>query len=279
MLGSACLTTIGAPGDVVWGTIRSPGGAKLLPEAFRMRLIAGVDASDMDSVARAIETARPDVVINCIGMVKQLSGAKDPLVALPLNALFPHRLAHLCGIARARLIHVSTDCVFSGGEGLRREEDRPDADDLYGVSKRLGEVESDHAITLRTSIIGHELTGAHSLIDWFLGQPGPVKGFTQAVFSGLPTVTLAGVMRDYVVPRPDLHGLYHVSAAPIAKYDLLKLVAQAYGKDVEINPSADLVIDRSLNSDRFREATGWGPPSWRDLITEMHDYAKKMGRA
>ncbi|MBX9574764.1 MAG: SDR family oxidoreductase [Caulobacteraceae bacterium] len=269
MLGSACLKIFAADGSTVFGTVRSFGALDLFPDAVRPNLIVGVDAADMDSVAHAFEVSRPDVVVNCIGMVKQLAQSKDPLVALPLNALFPHRLMRLCGATGARLVHVSTDCVFTGDAGLYSESDRPDADDLYGVSKRLGEVDALHAITLRTSIIGHELTGSRSLIDWFLSQQGPVNGFTKAVFSGLPTVELAAVIRDHVVPRPELHGLYHVSAQPIDKFTLLTLVAEAYGKTVEIVPSESLVIDRSLNSDRFRTATGWSPAPWPELVARM----------
>ncbi len=269
MLGSACLKTLGRAGDVVRGTVRSAGSIRQLPEVLKAGVLSGVDAGDFDSVTRAIEVVRPNVVVNCIGMVKQLAESKDPLVALPINALFPHRLQRLCAVANARLIHVSTDCVFSGDRGLYLESDRPDADDLYGVSKRLGEVDAANAVTLRTSIIGHELNGARSLIDWFLAQEGPIDGFTRAVFSGVPTVELARIIRDFVVPNPQLRGLYHVSAEPIDKHTLLNLVAREYGRQTVINPSERLVIDRSLNSDRFRAATGYAPPTWPDLIALM----------
>jgi dTDP-4-dehydrorhamnose reductase len=170
------------------------------------------------------------------------------------------------------LVHVSTDCVFSGAKGHYLETDFPDAYDLYGRSKLLGEVDYPHAITLRTSIIGHELSGNRSLIGWFLAQQGSVKGFARAVFSGLPTVELARVVRDCVLPRPALRGLYHVAAQPINKCDLLKLVAATYGKTIKIVPSEDLVIDRSLNADRFRVATGYVAPPWPDLIQRMFEF-------
>ena len=269
MLGNACLKALGRPGDVVRGTVRSAGSIRQLPEALQAGVLSGVDAGDFDSVTRAIEVVRPDVVVNCIGMVKQLAESRDPLVALPLNALFPHRLQRLCAVADARLVHVSTDCVFSGDRGMYLESDRPDADDLYGVSKRLGEVDAANAVTLRTSIIGHELSGARSLIDWFLAQEGPIDGFTRAVFSGVPTVELARIIRDFVVPHPQLRGLYHVSAEPIDKHTLLSLVTREYGRQTVINPSERLIIDRSLNSDRFRAATGYAPPAWPDLIALM----------
>lgn len=277
MLGNACMRLVGAPGDQVWGAVRSRTSFERFGENILQRLVAGVDAEDFATVERVVGEKRPDVVVNCVGIVKQLAEADDPLVALPLNALFPHRLARLCASAGARLIHISTDCVFTGSRGMYREEDRPDADDLYGVSKRLGEVDFPGAITLRTSIIGHELQGSRSLLNWFLAQSGTVHGFTKAIFSGLPTVELAHVIRDQVVPRTDLQGLYHVSAEPISKYDLLCLIRDVYGRDIEVTPSDRLVIDRSLDSSRFRAATGWEPPPWPAMVREMHSDAMSTG--
>jgi len=273
MLGNAVLRLFsGTDGVRALGTVRSARGARLLPAALHASLIEGIDVEQFDSLARAIALAKPDVVVNCIGVVKQLAEADDPLTALPINSLLPHRLARLCELAGARLVHISTDCVFSGTKGMYAESDFADADDLYGRSKYLGEVDYPHAVTLRTSIIGHELDGARSLLCWFLAQSGSVRGFTKAVFSGLPTVELARVVRDFVLPHPELHGLYHVSAAPINKYDLLELVAHVYGKQIEITPHDQLTIDRSLDSARFRAATGYAPPSWPELVRTMHDF-------
>ena len=215
---------------------------------------------------------RPDVVINCIGLVKQIAAVNDPILALSINSILPHRLARLCDLASARLIHVSTDCVFSGGKGGYVESDPPDALDLYGRSKLLGEVAYPHAITLRTSIIGRELNGSHGLIGWFLAQQGAVSGYTRAVFSGLPTCELARVVRDFVLPQPELHGVYHVVAEPISKYALLQLVNGAYGKHLEITPDASVQIDRSLNGGRFRAATGYVAPSWPELVEQMRAF-------
>ncbi len=274
MLGNAMLRLYSqTEGYRALGTVRSARAMRLLPEALQAALIVGVDVENFDSLSRGIALAQPDVVINCIGVVKQLSEADDPLTAIPINSLLPHRLARLCALAGARLVHVSTDCVFSGDKGMYTEADHADADDLYGRSKFLGEVDYPHAVTLRTSIIGHELDGARSLIGWFLAQRGQVKGFTKAVFSGLPTVELARVVRDFVLPRPELHGTYHVSADPINKYDLLRLVAQAYASGTAIVPDASVVIDRSLDSGRFRQATGYKPLPWPDLVKRMHEFA------
>jgi dTDP-4-dehydrorhamnose reductase len=272
MLGHALLRFFAAsPGFEVWGSAR---GAALgrLPAALQPRVIGGIDVESTDTLAGLLARLRPQVVINAVGLVKQLAEADDPLAALPINALLPHRLARLCALAGARLVHVSTDCVFAGTRGGYVEADAPDAQDLYGRSKLLGEVDQPHAVTLRTSIIGPELGSAHGLIGWFLARTGPVRGFTKAVFSGLPTVELARVIRDHVLPHPELHGLYHVSAAPIDKYTLLKLVAKAYGRDIGITPNDRLVIDRSLDSGRFRAATGYAPPAWPELVQRMHDF-------
>lgn len=259
-------------GFEVFGTVRDTKSISFLPEPLKKNVLAGVDVEREDSLVAAFGNVHPDVVINCVGLVKQLADANNPLLAVPINALLPHRLAALCKVAGARLVHISTDCVFSGDKGNYIESDFPDAYDLYGRTKLIGEVDYPHAITLRTSIIGHELSGARSLLCWFLAQEGRVKGFTQAVFSGLPTNELARVVRDFVIPRPALHGLYHVAAKPIDKYALLKLVADVYGKSIEIVPDDQLKIDRSLCADRFREATGYVAPEWPELIQRMHEF-------
>lgn len=272
MLGQAVFKLFSSdPSHEVWGTLRSAGGLKFFPAPLHPRLISNVDALDPDALASVLARVRPDVVINCVGLIKQLADAKDPLSALPINAMLPHRLAKLCALLNARLVHISTDCVFSGRKGLYQETDVSDAEDLYGKSKFIGELhELPHAITLRTSIIGHELASHFALVDWFLAQQGAVRGYAKAVFSGLPTVELARLIKDHVLPAPELCGLYHVSAEPIDKLSLLRLVAQVYGKQIEIQADEQLCIDRSLDSTRFRLATGYAPPSWPELIRSMH---------
>jgi dTDP-4-dehydrorhamnose reductase len=273
MLGNAMLRFFAeSSGFQVTGSARSAAVLQRLPEALRARVVCGVDVENTDSLISLFARAQPDVVINCIGLVKQLAEADDPLQAIPINALLPHRIARLCEVAGARFVHVSTDCVFSGRTGLYRESDAADAQDLYGRSKHLGEVNSPHAITLRTSIIGHELAGAHGLVGWFLSQQGAVRGYTRAIFSGLPTVELAQVIRDQVLPNPALRGLYHVAAAPIAKYDLLQLIKREYGRSNEIVGDDGLVINRSLDSSRFQAETGWQAKSWPALIKAMHAF-------
>lgn len=273
MLGNAVFRVFAAsPGFRSWGSARSASLVDRLPAAHRDQVVTGIDVEQVDHLARLLSLTRPDIVINCIGLVKQLAQANDPLAAIPINSLLPHRLARLCDVAGARLVHISTDCVFAGTKSMYREVDVPDAHDLYGRSKHLGEVDYPHAVTLRTSIIGHELGTANGLVGWFLAQQGRVKGFTRAIFSGLPTVELAHVIRDFVVTQPELHGVHHVSAEPISKYELLRLVAGSYGKVIEITPDSELAIDRSLDSSRFRAATGYAPPAWPELIRRMHDF-------
>ncbi len=273
MLGHAVYRLFAqSDGFAVHGTLRSGAALGRIDPSLHANLHIGIDVENVDALAAILASLRPAVVINCVGLVKQLADASDPLQAIPINAILPHRLARLCGLVGARLIHVSTDCVFSGARGDYTEADQPDARDLYGRSKLLGEVDDANAVTLRTSIIGPELSGAHGLIGWFLSQSGPVKGFSRAIFSGLPTVELARVIRDFVLPRPELRGVYHVSAASIDKLTLLRLVAAEYGHGITIAPDDKVKIDRSLDSTRFREATGYTPAEWPQLVAEMHRF-------
>jgi dTDP-4-dehydrorhamnose reductase len=272
MLGNALVRYLAASDGIeVWGTARRMP-TSFRGRSFKDRILTGIDVEDIDSVIHAFGEVRPRSVVNCIGLVKQLAEVDDPLRAIPINAMVPHRLSRLSQAVGARFIHISTDCVFSGTKGNYTEEDAADAKDLYGRSKHLGEVDYPNAVTLRTSIIGHELDSAHGLIGWFLAQDGRVRGYRKAIFSGLPTVELGRVIRDYVLPRQDLHGVYHVSAAPIAKYDLLRLAAAEYGRSNEIAPDDTVVIDRSLDSTRFRLATGYVPPSWPELVRTMRAF-------
>lgn len=272
MLGHEVFRVLGrVSGLEVFGSARSESVRRFFPSDAQKRLTTGVDVLDLDALATVLANLRPDVVINCVGLVKQLGNAKDPLAAIPLNALFPHRLARLCRLAQARVIHISTDCVFLGDRGLYTEADPPDAEDLYGRSKLLGELESEGCITLRTSIIGRELQGHHGLVDWFLNAESPVKGYSSAIFSGLTTHELANVILNQVLSRQDLQGLWHVSAEPISKYRLLLLLNDIYRKGLAIQEDGALKLDRSLDSTRFRVATGYSPPTWPDMIQAMHN--------
>ncbi len=262
-------------GHEVLGTVRSAHELSAwLPPGLMKNLRSAVDINNFESIVQVIADFKPDSVINCIGIIKQVPAAQDPLATLTINALLPHRLALLCQAAGARLIHVSTDCVFDGAKGKYLESDIADATDLYGRTKFLGEVLYPHCVTLRTSIIGHELKGKNGLVEWLLSQEGPVRGFTKAIFSGFPTVELSRIIQDYVLTNPDLKGLYHLSAEPISKFELLRLIISRYDKKIELKPDSGFESDRSLDSSLFRSLTGYTPPSWPQLIEQMFlDYA------
>jgi dTDP-4-dehydrorhamnose reductase len=236
------------------------------------RTVPSVDATREDCLIHACTGVRPDVIVNCIGIVKQRRSAKDPVLCLTLNSLLPHRLASICRETGSRLIHISTDCVFSGRKGGYVETDPADAEDLYGRTKLLGEPhEADHtALTLRTSIIGRELRSTTGLVEWFLSQRGgTVDGFTNAVFTGLTTRALAQVIGDLIEQHPKLAGLYHVSSAAASKYELLAWLNEAFAAGIMIQPSDAVSVDRSLESGRFWRATGLHQPSWRAMIADM----------
>jgi len=273
MLGNSVLRFLSKQsGCNVVGTIRSSSSMRHFPKEFISNLHVGVDVLNIDHLIQVFSLVKPDVVINCVGIVKQRSESEDPLVILPINSMLPHRLARLCAVSRARFIQIGTDCVFSGSKGQYTENDAPDANDLYGISKLVGEVDYPNAITLRTSLIGHELTGARSLIDWYLSQEKEIKGYRKAIFSGLPTVEIARVIYEYVLPNPQLRGVYHLSVDPINKYDLLNMVKDIYGRKIDIIPDDTFVIDRSLDSSRFRDDTGFTAKPWLELIQAMYDF-------
>jgi len=277
MLGSTMFKVLRENKNLsVWGTLRSTKSRMLFSSLENTFLIDEIDATQSDLLLKAFTLAKPAIVVNCIGLTMHRQEFVDPLQILELNSILPLRLAHLCKAATARMIHVSTDCVFLGTRGGYVETDASDANDFYGKSKYLGEIATEpHVITLRTSIIGHELNTRHGLLEWFLSQKKECKGFSRAVFSGLPTIVFAKVVRDIVIPRPELSGLYHVAARPINKLALLELIARVYRLDIKIIPDDSVVIDRSLDGTRFSDATGYVAPGWEEMINLMHADAQK----
>ena len=273
MLGNALMYSLTSTQDYqVLGTVRNESAKQFFPPQIAKHIVAGIDAQGNASIRDFLEVKKPDVVINSIGIVKQIDNGADPIHAIEFNAMLPHQLSKICQSIGVRLIHISTDCVFSGKKGAAYlESDNPDPVDLYGRTKLLGELGgAPHELTLRTSYIGNEFETANGLLEWFLAQNGPIMGYTKAIYSGLPTVILADLIRDQVLKMPQLHGLYHVSSSPISKYNLLNLVATVFDKKIIINPDDRLTIDRSLDSTRFKDATRFVAPSWERMIEKMH---------
>jgi dTDP-4-dehydrorhamnose reductase len=238
--------------------------------AARERTLGGVDAANFASIVRAFAQVRPAVAINCIGIIKQLKEAHDPLISIELNSLFPHRLAELCNATGTRLFHMSTDCVFSGRKGHYTEDDIPDAEDLYGRTKLLGEVNGPGLLTIRTSIFGRDFAKQSALLEWFLSNRGKsVCGYTRAIYSGFPTQVLARIMGDLIADFPALSGLYQIASEPISKYDLLVKIREAMKLDIEIEPDATEICDRSLDASRFKTETGYHLPNWEAMVAEL----------
>lgn len=273
MVGSTVLSVLSQKSEwEVFGSLRNKQIKAYFPPDVAKRAIAGVDLGNTDEIVKVISQVDPNLVINCAALTKHRSEGASPIASLSLNSLMPHRLAEVCRLSGARIIHISTDCVFSGSKGGYTESDVPDPSDLYGRTKLLGELDYEHTVTLRTSVIGRELNTRNGLLEWFLAQEGECPGYRKALFSGLPTSVFAEVIRDYVIPNQQLAGLYHVSAAPIDKFTLLGLIAEAYEKEIDIVPDERLVLDRSLDSSRFSSVTGYIAPEWPVLIREMRNH-------
>jgi dTDP-4-dehydrorhamnose reductase len=269
MLGHRTASLLSERHEVV-GTLRSPDATA---EAFapRARFVTGVSVEDPGALAGLIASLRPDAVVNCIGIVKQRPEAHQSVPSIRTNALFPHEVAALCSGAGARFVHLSTDCVFSGDCGSYTESDVPDADDLYGRSKLLGEVtDVPGAVTVRTSMVGWEVRRPTGLLEWFASRRGAAcDGYARSVFSGLATRDLADVIEGLCTRWRDVDGLWHVSAEPISKLDLLTQLRDELGWDIQITPRDEPVIDRSLDSNRFRTRTGWTPRPWPDAVARL----------
>lgn len=270
MLGHKLVQQLGKSFET-WASVRASFDEIEHFDIFeRGRTIEHTDVTDLTSVRYAIEAVKPDVVVNAVGVTKHLPASKSVVNTLLINSIFPHLLADLSTEFGFRLILISTDCVFDGKKGHYTEQDDANALDLYGRSKNLGEVSDANCLTLRTSIIGRELNTNHSLIEWFLSNHrGKVNGFVNAIYSGFPTVIFADIISNLITEHSDLNGLFHVSSEPIDKFRLLNLVNERFGTGVVIEPVEDFKVDRSLNSTIFRNATGFKPQTWEDMIERM----------
>jgi len=234
------------------------------------RIINHVSVQEFETVTSAVEKVKPSILINCIGIIKQIPSANDPIATIKINSLFPYQLAQLCQKHDTKMIQISTDCVFSGNKGNYTEQDIPDPVDLYGRSKLLGEVIAPNCLTIRTSIIGRELNSQHSLVEWFLAQRGkPVKGYDRAIYTGFTTQALVQTIEKTILEYPNIEGLWHISSDPITKYQLLNMMNQAFNLGITIEKDEHFVCDRSLNSQKFRDFTGYTPPTWDEMIVQL----------
>ncbi len=273
MLGHKMFQVLGRTFGDVRGVMRARKSApEIAPYGFLHgdAVLDCVDLADWAAVKAVLAETNPDIVVNCVGVIKQRVEATSAIPSISINALLPHLLAEHLATTGGRVVHVSSDCVFSGLRGDYAEDDLSDADDLYGRTKHLGEVATANAVTLRTSIIGRELMRHDSLLDWFLRQRGRrIKGYRQALWSGVTTNHLAEVVATVIAEHPNLSGLYQVSSGRLSKYDLLLRLREAYNLDVVIVPDDDVRIDRTLRGDRFAAATGYRPPDWSELTAQL----------
>lgn len=268
------------PGHDVVGTIRS--GYKTISRYGFMEptiLVPRFDATLPNAARQVIESIQPDVVVNCIGVLKNLVQKVGEPATRYLNAELPHEMYRICQPKGIRLIHISTDCVFSGKKGNYAEDDPSDAPDLYGQTKYQGEINEPGALTIRTSIIGRELHTANGLLEWVIANRGKeINGWANAIFSGFPTLHLSRIIADIIDKHPELSGLYNVSAEPISKYTLLTLINKTLELNATINATEEPHEDRSLDSTRFQKATGFTPLPWQPMIKELAEDAELYSR-
>lgn len=271
LLGNAIFRVLCESGDrSVFGTIRNAEARQFFIPELADQLLVVKDLRDESQIIKLFDELRPSVVINCTSLSKEAQ--QNPMETMSVFSVFPRRLTHLCRLRQIRLVQISSDGVFSGNRGNYTEDDLPDAHDSYGIAKFLGEVDGPGVITLRTSIIGHEITSKNGLLEWFLSQDEKCTGYSKVLFSGFPTVVLAKVIRNVVLPRPELEGVYHLATSPISKFNLLQLIAQRYGHSIRIGSDNKVERDLSLSAEKFTRATGYIAPAWPELIDTMHSY-------
>ena len=257
-----------------FGFLRDTSKLKFFKRKYINRLIIIQDILNINDLRSKIKVLRPNVIINCIGQTNKITGQNLNNLEnyININSLFPFRLKVICDEIQSRLIHLSSDCVFSGEKGFYSERDNPDPIDVYGKSKLLGELDSENIITIRKSVIGHELDSKKGLLEWFLNQEGNVEGYKEAIFSGITALELARIIDMYILPNKNIKGIIHLSGEPISKYDLLKIIANQYNKIINIKPNKEIKIDRSLNSEYFKKVTGYKSIPWPLLIKSMKEF-------
>ena len=273
LLGSAILKYFSTkPNFKCFGTIRRNSDRRKLKYIKNLQLYK-INFNRDGDIRKSLNVIKPNLIINCIGVVKQVLNRNTNSEIIKVNSFLPHYLSELANeIDKIRFIHFSTDCVFSGVKGNYSENDITDSKDIYGISKMLGEVNYSNTLTLRTSLIGHELETKYSLLDWFLSQKKSIKGFKKAIFSGLTAPEIARVLEKYIIPNKKIKGIYHLSGKSISKYDLLNIIKKIYKKKIKIKPDSKIKINRSLNSNLFQKATGYRQQTWEKLIQEMYKF-------
>lgn len=269
MLGSVLARSLSGEYDV-----RAVGGR---PQSVTVDLkdYLGLDVSNSVTWRLFLDSVEPDFIINCAGVVKQRSGSVESFIRV--NSLFPNLLDSYCREHQVRLIHFSTDCVFSGRQGGYRESDIADPVDLYGKSKLLGELTASSALTIRTSFFGLENESKYGLIEWFLGQRNcQVQGYTDAIYSGLLTNDVGEFVAGLIREKSGLSGLWHLSSEPISKYDLLQMIASRCPElRIEVIPFRGPKIDRSLDSTRLRQRMLVPEKKWDDVVEELVDQIRR----
>ncbi len=225
------------------------------------------DIRNQDEFIGLVKSISPNIIINCIGILIQGSNL-NPENAIFINAYFPHRLMSLADELNSKLIHISTDCVFSGAKEMPYiEKDFKDGKDTYAKSKGLGEIINKNHLTLRTSVVGPELKrDGEELFHWFMSQTGEVNGFTKAIWSGVTTLILAKVV-DWAIDYK-ITGLYHVTNnKSIDKFTLLNLMKKYTKKNILINPFDDKVLNKSFID--TRKELNFEIPTYDEMIKDM----------
>lgn len=276
LLGGAVLEILGEKNiNNIYGTIRNKDLDNLPVNLKKYQIIKNINAENKEQILNLFNKIKPNIIINCIGKIRLENNSNDLQKTIMVNSLLPHLLSEICSEKGVKLIHISTDGVFSGLKGNYLESDTPDCRDIYGYSKLIGEItNTTNTVTIRTSVIGHHHSRNQNLLNWFLNQTNTVKGYQSSIFSGITTIELAKIIRDYIIPNKNLYGLYHIGSNPIDKYKLLRIISKVYNKNINIIPNNDIVINRSLNFNKFSNLTGYYPSELETQINEMYDFYK-----
>ena len=257
-----------------YASIRDYSKLELFNNKYHKNFLIINDVLDFGETKKTLKKIKPDILINCLGITNKENLLKPSQIenCISINSLFPHMLQRICSELGTRIIHFSSDCIFSGRKGFYSENDIPDPPNIYGKSKLLGELNYENTLTIRKSVIGHELVSKKGLLEWFLAQKDFVHGYKNVIFSGLTVLELARVIDNYVLPRRDLKGILNLAGESISKFDLLKIIADIYKKSAQIIPNEKIQINRTLNGSQFNNLTGYKMKSWPSLIKSMYEF-------